>query len=96
MVKKNPLLNPHENVEVKKYVCSLKLQKAIEQIYPKYDDFKYPHGAPGTVNKGKFVSFNGRLGAHIHGYCDFADKSNVPLSMTNRDDLLKLGLIKEK
>jgi len=97
MVRKNPQLKPSRNVIVEKYVCDITLEKAIESIYPDWKLFNYPHGEPGTkFPDGNFISFNGRVGTIIYSECDFTDKKNVPLSKQNRDDLLKLGLLKRE
>lgn len=97
MVRKNPLLKPVRTVEARNYVCNMKLQEAIHDIYPDWKDFTYPHGPAGTLFKdGSFVSFNGRVGTIIYAYCDFADKKNVPLSSTNMSDLMRLGKLQLK
>lgn len=95
MVRKNPLLKPSRNVIVENYFSDVNLEQAIQSIYPDWKLFNYPHGQPGeTFPNGSFVSFNGRIGTVIYAECDFADKKKVPLSKQNRDDLLKLGLLK--
>lgn len=97
MVRKNPLLKPSRNVIVEKYVCDLTLEEAIQSIYPDWRLFNYPHGQPGEMLADRnFVSFNGRIGTIIYAECDFSDKKKVPLSKQNRDDLLKLGLLKRE
>ncbi|MFA4936128.1 MAG: hypothetical protein WC568_09875, partial [Candidatus Methanoperedens sp.] len=95
MVRKNPALQPtREPITPGHYVCSKTLAEAIRMIYPDSHLFKYPHGEAGTmIDDGSFVSFNGRVGTQIYAFCDFKDKKDVPLSSTNRDDLLKLKLI---
>lgn len=96
-IKKNPALQPNKPIIAGHYVSSLPLAAAIKEIYPDSQNFKYPHGEAGRLsNDGSFISFNGRVGTVIYAYCDFHDKKNVPLSSTNRDDLLKLGLIQPK
>ncbi len=98
MVKKNPALQPVQgNIIVRNYVSQLTLNKAIQSIYPECNKFTYPHGEAGQVfSDRRFVSFNGRIGEVVYAYCDFQDKRKVPLSATNRDDLLKLRLIQLK
>lgn len=95
MVRKNPALNKRAPIAPKRYECELTLKKAIQEIYPDASSFTYPHGKPGDIlNDGSgFISFNGRIGTVIYGYCDFADKKNVALSSTNLSDLLKLRRI---
>lgn len=84
-------LNIH--IEPENYICSLNLAEAIQRIYPDHS-FNYPHGEAGKrFIDGSFVSFNGRIGKIIYAYCDFKDMINVPLSLKNRDDLLKFDLI---
>ncbi len=97
-IKKNPALQPNKpSIIPGHYVCSLTLKEAIKEIYPDCQNFKYPRGEAGRLfNDGRFISFNGREGTVIYAYCDFKDKKNVQLSSTNRDDLLKLGLIHPK
>lgn len=97
MVRKNPQLKPSRNVIVEEYVSDVTLEQAIQSIYPDWKLFNYPHGQPGeTFPDGSFVSFNGRIGTVIYAECDFADKMKVPLSKQNRDDLLRLGLLKKE
>lgn len=96
MVRKNPQLKPSRNVIVEEYVSDVTLEQAIQSIYPDWKLFNYPHGQPGeTFQDGNFVSFNGRIGTIIYAECDFVDKKKVPLSKQNRDDLLKLGLLRK-
>jgi len=95
-MRKNPELKQARTIEARNYVCGLTLQKAIQKIYPGGEG-TYPHGPAGTLFKdGSFVSFNGRVGTIIYAYCDFADRKNVPLSKTNMDDLIRLGLLNIK
>lgn len=97
MVKKNPTLQPNREIKPGNYVSSLVLKEAIQAIYPDSRSFTYPHGEAGRIfSDGSFVSFNGRIGTIIHAHCDFKDKKNVPLSATNKGDLLKLRLIQLK
>ncbi len=97
MVRKNVELQKGRDIIPGNYVCSLTLKKAIETIYPDASRFTYPHGQPGQMLAGgRFISFNGRIGEVVYAYCDFTDKKNVPLSSTNRDDLLKLRLMQVK
>ncbi|MBW6481330.1 MAG: hypothetical protein K0B37_18030 [Bacteroidales bacterium] len=97
MVRKNPLLNSTRTVKARYYVCNMKMNEAIEEIYPDWRQYNYPHGRPGIQFKdGSFVSFNGRVGTVIYAYCDFTDKPNVPLSKTNSDDLMRLGKLQLK
>jgi len=96
MVRKNLQLKPSRNVIVEEYVSDVTLEQAIQSIYPDWRLFNYPHGQPGeTFPDGSFVSFNGRIGTVIYAECDFADRKKVPLSKQNRDDLLKLGLLRK-
>lgn len=97
MVRKNPLLKSTRKIEPRNYVCNLTLHEAIEEIYPDWRNFTYPHGPAGTIFKDEtFVSFNGRVGSAIYAYCDFADKKNVSLSSTNMSDLMRLGKLQLK
>ncbi len=90
-------MQPNKPIMPGHYVCSLTLGESIKEIYPDCRNFKYPHGEAGRLlNDGSFISFNGRVGTVIYAYCDYKDKKNVPLSSTNRNDLLKLGLIQPK
>jgi len=96
MVRKNPLLKPSRNVIVEKYVSDETFEQAIQSIYPDWKLFNYPHGQPGeTFPDGNFVSFNGRIGTVVYAECDFSDKKKLPLSKQNRNDLLKLGLLRK-
>lgn len=82
-------------VSGERYICDLTLNQAIAKIYPDWRNFNYPHGPAGKLFKdGTFVSFNGRVGKIIYGYADFTDKKNIPLSQQNRNDLMKLGLLR--
>lgn len=98
MVRKNPALQPNRApITPVNYICSLTLTEAIQEIYPDFHLFTYPHGEAGRLfGDRSFVSFNGRVGTVIYAYCDFKDKKNVPLSSTNKDDLLRLRLIQPK
>lgn len=98
MVRKNPALMPtREPIVPNNYVCGLTLAEAIRRIYPDSHLFRYPHGDAGRLLvDNSFVSFNGRIGTVIYAYCDFTDKKEVPLSSTNKNDLLRLNLIHPK
>ena len=97
MVRKNPSLQPNRKIRAGDYLSSLTLADAIRAIYPDCNNFTYPNGEAGRMfSDGSFVSFNGRIGKITHAHCDFKDKKKVPLSATNKSDLLKLRLIQPK